>query len=63
MSHDGHEIDTHQTWPQALETPEETWCRCVCGEEMDSQASAGGTALSVPELFALHLDELNGDTA
>lgn len=53
-----HELEDHRTYSQSLEQPGESWCRCVCGEEMDSQASAGGAALSIGELFALHLEDV-----
>ena len=56
-----HEIEAHRSWPQTFESPGESWCRCVCGEEMDSQASAGGAALSIGELFALHLEDVGAD--
>lgn len=53
-----HELDAHRIYPQTLESPGESWCRCSCGEEMDSIGSAGGPELSVGELFALHLEEV-----
>lgn len=56
-----HELEDHQTHAQTFEQPGESWCRCTCGEEMDSQASAGGPALSVGELFALHLEDVGAD--
>ena len=58
-----HELDDHGFFAQTLEQPGESWCRCSCGEEMDSQGSAGGSELSVGELFALHLDEVGGEAA
>ena len=57
-----HELDAHRTYSQTLEQPGESWCRCTCGEEMDSQGSAGGPEQSVGELFALHLEEMGADT-
>lgn len=52
-----HEIEARRVWPQTLESPGEAWCLCTCGEEMESQGSAGGPEQSVGELFALHLEE------
>lgn len=57
----GHEIERDRTWAPTLESPGESWCRCSCGEEMDSQASAGGPELSVGELWQSHLDEAAQD--
>ena len=56
-----HELEDHRTHSQSIEQPGETWCRCSCGEEMDSQGSAGGPEQSVGELFALHLEEVAQD--
>ena len=56
-----HELEAHRVWPQTLENPGESWCRCTCGEEMESQGSAGGPEQSVGEMFALHLDEVAAD--
>lgn len=53
-----HEVEARRVWPQTLEEPGESWCRCTCGEEMDSQGSAGGSALTVGELFRGHLDDV-----
>ena len=56
-----HEIEDHRTDPATLEQPGEAWCRCTCGEEMESQGSAGGPEQSIGEMFALHLDEVAPD--
>ena len=56
-----HELEDHRTYSQSLERPGESWCRCVCGEEMDSQGSAGGPEQSIGEMFALHLEEVAQD--
>lgn len=56
-----HEIEDHRTDPATLEQPGEAWCRCACGEEMESQGSAGGPEQSVGEMFVLHLEEVAAD--
>lgn len=56
-----HELEDHCTWSPTLEQPGETWCRCTCGEQMDSIGSAGGPALPIAELFQTHLDHLTPD--
>ncbi|MFI8778251.1 hypothetical protein ACIGH6_14360 [Brachybacterium paraconglomeratum] len=56
-----HELEAYRVWPQTLESPGEAWARCTCGEEMESQGSAGGPEQSVGEMFALHLDEVAAD--
>ena len=53
-----HELEARGGTPQTFEQPGESWCRCVCGEEMESQGSAGGPEQSVAEMFALHLEEM-----
>ena len=53
-----HEVEAHRTDPATLEQPCESWCRCTCGEEMESQGGAGGPEQTVGEIFALHLEEV-----
>ena len=56
-----HELEDCRTDPATLEQPGEAWCRCTCGEEMESQASAGGPEQSIGELWQSHLDEVAPD--
>ena len=56
-----HELEDCRTDPATLEQPGEAWCRCTCGEEMESQGSAGGPEQPVGEMFALHLEEVADD--
>lgn len=51
-----HQVEASGGSPQTLEQPGETWVRCTCGEEMESQDSAGGPALSIAELMRDHID-------
>ena len=56
-----HQVEASGGSAQTLEQPGESWCRCTCGEEMESQGSAGGPEQSVGEMFALHLAEVAPD--
>ncbi len=56
-----HELEDHGFFAQTLESPGESWCRCTCGEEMESQGSAGGPEQSIGELWQSHLDEVAAD--
>lgn len=56
-----HELEACRTWPQTLEQPGEAWARCTCGEEMGSQGSAGGSEMSVSEMFRQHLEDVGAD--
>lgn len=56
-----HEVEARRVWPQTLESPGESWVRCTCGAELESQGSAGGPESSAGELFALHLEEVARD--
>ena len=56
-----HQVEASGGSAQTHDQPGESWCRCTCGEEMESQGSAGGPEQSVGEMFALHLAEVAPD--
>ena len=54
-----HEADDQSSTPSTYEQPGESYVRCVCGWEGESQASIAGGAIPPGALFREHLDDVD----